>query len=184
MHVITVISGISRKIKDGVHSVKCVTQTSRDKISARRASSRLAAATAKLRPKQPKQSPRLFSALLGASRGAARRFSAVRRVWASSLGAGWALATRWLCRARRSTANARAWPSRVRRGPIGGRQAEQAARAAGRICALGRRRDGRVACRTLGACDAASGRRRRRARDRERNGRKLGGYELNFPVLK
>ena len=107
MHVITVISGISRKIKDGVHSVKCVTQTSRDKISARRASSRLAAATAKLRPKQPKQSPRLFSALLGASRGAARRFSAVRRVWASSLGAGWALATRWLCRARRSTANAR-----------------------------------------------------------------------------
>ena len=87
-------------------------------------------------------------------------------------------------RARRSTANARAWPSRVCRGPIGGRQAEQAARAAGRICALGRRRDGRVACRTLGACDAASGRRRRRARDRERNGRKLGGYELNFPVLK
>ena len=56
------------------------------------------------------------------------------------------------------------------RSPSTGRKPGITASSRGAGWALGRR----------GGSAARDGRRRRRARDRERNGRKLGGYELNF----
>ena len=65
-----------------------------------------------------------------------------------------------------------------------GRRGDMAARGSMRIGTPGRRHDVRDACRALGACDAASGRWRRRAPSPRRAAVrcKLFSYRLNFSV--